>query len=47
MAQKSAIESVGAFGVVKGGVVRRLGRPIALAAAALAAALLMAPPASR
>jgi len=46
MAQKSAIESAGTSGVVKGGGVRRLGRPIKLVAAVLAAALLMAPPAS-
>ena len=35
MAHKSAIESAGASGVVKAGVFRRLGRPIALVAAAL------------
>jgi len=46
MAHKSAIESAGASGVGKAGVFRRLGRPIALAAAALAAALLMAQSAS-
>jgi hypothetical protein len=46
MAHKSVIESAGASGVGKASVFRRLGRPMALAAAALAAALLMAPPAS-
>jgi len=46
MAHKSAIESAGASRVGKAGVFRRLGRPMALAAAALAAALLMASTAS-
>jgi fibronectin-binding autotransporter adhesin len=46
MAHKSPIESAGASRVVKGGGVRRLGRPIVLAAAALAATMLLASSAS-
>ena len=46
MAVRGAIDPAGQPAVVKGGVFRRFGRQIVLAAAALAAALLMAPTAS-
>ena len=46
MAGTGAIESAGQSAVVRAGVVRRLDRPMALAAAALAVALLMASTAS-
>ena len=46
MAVHGAIDPAGQPAVVKGGVFRRFGRPIVLAAATLAAALLMSPTAS-